>query len=493
MRRLYVKGTKFVDDTGAQVILNGINFVCKEKALGYIANCNDNLFEWFKYLGFNVIRLGLIWDGVEPKPLQYNDEYLSKIKRFVDLAKNNDIYVFLDMHQDLYSCIWGDGAPEWATFTDGQPHIEGEVWSDAYIESGAVMRSFDNFWSNTPACDGVGLQDHYASMWAHVAAFFKEFDNIIGYDIMNEPALGSLSGEVLGDIILAYASKVLNITEPNLEALAALWLDQEMRFNILNNMSEWTIFKSIIENSGAAARDFDRNILTPFYAKVTSAIREIDTEAFIFTEANYFSNTAIQSEIGRVDKAQVFSPHGYDLVVDTDKYDAYSQDRVNYIFDTHRKVQERLDMPVLVGEWGAFTDFDITYELAIALIKLFEKYLWSNTFWCYYSGMEKCKYINALNRAYPMSASGELVEYNFDFQSRNFTLVCQNISTSATTVIYYPDAEHITLNDIRTEGAECEIEIKKYNMGSSGTVIITPINATERLTVCINGSHKGAS
>jgi endoglycosylceramidase len=489
MRKLLVSGKKFVDDTGAHVILSGINFVCKEKALGYIAQCDEDVFEWFKALGFNVIRLGLIWDGVEPEPLRYDDEYLNKIKRFAALAEKNDIYVFLDMHQDLYSCRWGDGAPEWATFTDGQPHIGGEMWSDAYLQSGAVMKSLDHFWNNTPASDGIGLQDHYAKMWAHVADVFKECGNIIGYDIMNEPAIGSLSESVLGDMILAYAKKVLNITEPDLEELAALWMDQEKRVDILNDMSEWTTFKSIIENSGAAAKAFDRDILTPFFAKITSEIRKIDAEGFIFTEANYFSNIAIQSEIGRVDNAQVFSPHGYDLVVDTDKYDAYSQQRVDYIFDTHRKVQDRLDMPVLVGEWGAFTDFDVTYELAIALIKVFEKNLWSNTFWCYYSGMEKCKYINALKRAYPMSASGVLTEYSYDFQSGNFNMECQNVSTSAATVIYYPEAEGLSSKDIRIEGAECGIEIIKYDMRSSGIIIITPKNETERLVVCINSTR----
>lgn len=489
MRRLSVRGKNFVDDTGAQVILSGINFVCKEKALGYVAECDDKVFEWFKYLGFNVVRLGLIWDGVEPEPLKYDDEYLSKIKRFAKLARQNDIYVFLDMHQDLYSFQWGDGAPDWATIADGQPHIEGELWSDAYLQSGAVMRAFDNFWNNTPACDGIGLQDHYIKMWAHVAEFFDDCDNVIGYDIMNEPAIGSLSQEVLGDMIMAYARKVLKIAEPNQEELAALWMDQEERVEILNSMSEWTVFKGIIENSGAAAKAFDREVLTPFFEKAAREIRKIDAKGFIFTEANYFSNIAIQSEIGRVDNAQVFSPHGYDLVVDTDKYHAYSQHRVDYIFDTHRKVQERLDMPVLVGEWGAFTDFDITYDLSIALIRIFEKYLWSNTFWCYYSGMEKCKYINALKRAYPMSASGELVEYRYDFESGEFNMVCENISTSAATIIYYPEAEGISLNDIRVEGAECdiEIEIKKYSMGSSGRVIITPRNAAEKLTVCIKG------
>ena len=490
MKKLFVNGKKFVDETGAHIILSGINFVCKERSLNYITKCDDAVFEWFKDLGFNVIRMGLIWDGVEPSPLQYDDDYLRKIKRFVGLARENDIYVFLDMHQDLYSYKYGDGAPEWATITDGEPHIEGKMWSDAYLQSGAVMRAFDNFWTNTPAHDGIGLQDHYAKMWAHVTAFFKDCDNIIGYDLMNEPAVGSLSQEVLAELILAYAKEVLNTPETNLAELTKLWMDQEKRFTILKNLSELTIYKKIVGSSGIAAKAYDRNILSPFFAKVAGEIRKVDTEGFIFTETNYFSNVAIQSEIGRIDQAQVYSPHGYDLVVDTDRYDAYNQQRVDYIFDTHKQVQDRLDMPVMVGEWGAFTDFDVTYELAIAIIKKFEKYLWSNTFWCYYSGMEKCKYIKALKRAYPMSTSGELLEYGYDYHSGNFNLVCQNISTSAVTVIYYPEVKYITLNDIEIEGSECDVEIKKYSRGSSGTVIIKPKNKTERLAICIKGTKK---
>lgn len=485
MKKLFVKGKNFIDESGAQVILSGINFVCKDKALNYIDHCDDNVFEWFKSLGFNVIRLGLIWDGVEPEPMQYDNEYLGKVSRFIELSAKNDIYVFLDMHQDLYSCKYGDGAPEWATITDGQPHLEGEMWSDAYLQSGAVMRALDNFWSNVPACDGIGLQDHYAKMWLHVAEYFKDYDNIIGYDIMNEPAIGSLSQAVMGDIIVAYAKVVLNKEEPNMEELSAMWMDQELRVDILNQMSEMTIYKNIVDTSGAAAKTFDRDILTPFFAKVTSEIRKIDAERFIITEADYFSNIAIQSEIGRVDSSQVYSPHGYDLVVDTDKYYAYNQQRVDYIFDTHRRVQDRLDMPVIVGEWGAFTDFDVTYELAIALIKIFEKYLWSNTFWCYYPGIEKCKFVNALNRAYPMSTGGELTEYSYDYKSGEFSMECRNVSLPAITVIYYPELENVSLSNIRVEGAECDIEIEKYEAGKGGKISIIPKGETGRLSVCI--------
>ena len=89
-----------------------------------------------------------------------------------------------------------------------------------------------------------------------------------------------------------------------------------------------------------------------------------------------------------------------------------------------------------------------------------------------------------------MSTSGELLEYGYDYHSGNFNLVCQNISTSAVTVIYYPEVKYITLNDIEIEGSECDVEIKKYSRGSSGTVIIKPKNKTERLAICIKGTKK---
>jgi len=77
------------------------------------------------------------------------------------------------MHQDLYSVKYSDGAPPWATLDEGRPHQPGAVWSDAYYTSEAVQTALDHFWANRPAADGVGLQDHYARVWRHVARRFK--------------------------------------------------------------------------------------------------------------------------------------------------------------------------------------------------------------------------------------------------------------------------------------------------------------------------------
>src|SRR5699024_5978788 len=229
MKKLKTEGMRFIGEDGAQVILSGINLVCKSKEKGYVEPVDESVFKWFRDQGYNVIRMGLIWDGVEPEPGVYDDGYLSKIKQQVNWAERYGIYIFLDMHQDLYSSLYGDGAPEWATLTDDLPHVAGDLWSDAYLESPAVNRALDHFWRNSPATDGIGLQDHYAAMWKHVACYFDECSNIIGYDIMNEPYPGTDGQNVFGAIIGAYAQTVLGMENPNVDELSALWFDEQKR------------------------------------------------------------------------------------------------------------------------------------------------------------------------------------------------------------------------------------------------------------------------
>jgi endoglycosylceramidase len=92
--------------------------VCKEKKLNYIGEYVEDDFLRLKQWGFNLIRFGVIWDGVEPEPGLYDDSYLDKLRDQIRMARNNGLYVLLDMHQDLYSAAYGDGAPSWATIYD---------------------------------------------------------------------------------------------------------------------------------------------------------------------------------------------------------------------------------------------------------------------------------------------------------------------------------------------------------------------------------------
>ncbi len=51
MEKLTVKGTRFVDGSGREVLLQGINFVCKEKKLGYLWPDHRRLFSWLARSG----------------------------------------------------------------------------------------------------------------------------------------------------------------------------------------------------------------------------------------------------------------------------------------------------------------------------------------------------------------------------------------------------------------------------------------------------------
>jgi len=64
----------------------------------------DRHFKQLRELGFNVIRLTLNWEGIQPvSPDDFDEEYLDYIQKIVEKANEYNIYVLLDMHQDMFS------------------------------------------------------------------------------------------------------------------------------------------------------------------------------------------------------------------------------------------------------------------------------------------------------------------------------------------------------------------------------------------------------
>jgi endoglycosylceramidase len=212
--------------------------------------------------GFNEVRVGLLWAGVEPEPGVIDYDYLDSVEKTVHMLADHGIVSLLDMHQDLYSDAIsgnGDGAPEWAVDTGGQPDIQaGFPWT--YAVSPAQNHAWDAFWSNAQAPDGVGLEDHYARMWEAVADHFNGDPDVAGYEIMNEPWPGSS------------------------------WLQTVL---------------------GSAA--FDTQQLTPFYNQVDTAIRAVDPNTSVYFEPTTLTgNLPVPTHLGTVDDPNtVYAFHDY--------------------------------------------------------------------------------------------------------------------------------------------------------------------------------------
>jgi endoglycosylceramidase len=205
-------GPYMYDSSGRMVILHGVNVVYKHAP--YIAypdpgtpwNFDATDAKKMQQLGFNVVRLGIEWQALEPgsggpnqpkictpgapgDPHEFNqavaDAYLAHVKATVDLLARHGIYTLLDMHQDVYDKLFrGEGAPEWAVCTDNVPIVpKGGRWSNNYSNP-QLDTAVGHFWRN----DVVGdLQGQFDLVWATVAKYFKSDPWVIGYDPYNEP------------------------------------------------------------------------------------------------------------------------------------------------------------------------------------------------------------------------------------------------------------------------------------------------------------------
>lgn len=425
MRRIRVQGDRFVDDFGRHVILHGVNMVYKGSRVNgrmdYYPKWGEEDFRRLHDWGFNVIRLGLIWDAVEPHPGQYNEEYLAWVGRMLDLCQEYHIYAVLDMHQDLYSVLYSDGAPEWATLTGGKPHDPGELWSDAYLFSEAVQAAFDNFWANAPV-RGKGLQEWYRDMWLHVVRQFKGHPALLGYDFLNEPFPGSSARQIMAALLSRFA-------ELSSEDMFELFSDGEKKLEALALLENHEVYSAVAEAAAPLVAAFEQEELAGFYNSITQAVRSIDPEAIIFREHCYFSNMGIEcrvplieSEPGIADAYQAYSPHGYDLVVDTAAVQQASNKRIDFIFAAHRRTQERLHIPVLVGEWGGHEHYSDGLQHIEHILGIFAANLWSSTYWCYDDSFYKAPVLDVLKRPYPQAVCGSLLAWNYDHENRAFTM-----------------------------------------------------------------------
>lgn len=187
------------DRAGRVVVVHGFNMVYKvppyyPAAAGFGAD--DAAF--LEGLGFNVVRVGVIWKAVEPRPGVYDDGYLRHIAGTVRFLAKHGIFSLLDFHQDMYNELFqGEGAPDWAVQDDGLPNPKNGFPAN-YLTNPALQRAEDHFWANGSGPGGAGLQDRYAAAWRHVARIFRNVGGVLGYELLNEPSAGTQFATCLG-------------------------------------------------------------------------------------------------------------------------------------------------------------------------------------------------------------------------------------------------------------------------------------------------------
>ncbi len=413
--RVSVDGDILRDEHGRQRVFHGINLVQKGAPGSHAPT--DFEGSWTEAdvadlasRGFTVVRLGMIWAAVEPEPGRYSEKYLTWLDSQLDLFARHGLGVILDAHQDLFSQSFRDGAPPWATLTEDD-FVATNLWSDAYLTSPAVHSALDAFWANEPGPNGTGLQDSFAAMWARVAKRFRDHPALIGYDILNEPTPGTPSQGIFGALIRAFATATGQ--DPN--QVAAEFMNPETKMFQLERLDDVAVHRAIGNTIVPLLVAFEKNAVAPMMARVAAAVRAVDPVALLLREHSHFSNLGIPSGQRPLDgDAWVYSPHGYDLTVDTPAIARSSNIRASTIFARHKETQERIGVPVLIGEWGAFGSAEGVTDHARFLLDTFDAYRWSWTYWCWDENFRDSEAAKALARPRPVAFAGDAVSWQVD-------------------------------------------------------------------------------
>lgn len=329
-----------VDEEGRYRLYHGVNVVYKiapfYPSLGAFDPDNSlgpQDMDFLQDSGFNVVRLYVAWQGVEPTPGVYNYTYLKVLRSIVDSLAERNVSTILDCHQDLWSPHFcGEGAPEYAvsqTKPFPAPVIKPFVLDNTtglpdrkdcnahpffyYYLSDSVSTSFQNFYDNNN-----GIRTRFAAFWRTVASAFANATSVLGYELLNEPWVG----------------------------------------NFYKHPAQLT------------PKVADSKNLEPLYEEIHAAIRPVDDEHILFFEPTVaitslplekFSHTGLKQGPGgpKYNDRQVLAYHDYCFLLTPDGQPLVNnscRDTDGKLFHTRMDDLARLGVAGFVTEWGALAN-----------------------------------------------------------------------------------------------------------------------------------------
>ncbi|MFI1767131.1 endoglycosylceramidase [Streptomyces sp. NPDC020800] len=207
---LTVRGGRFLDGEGREVVLRGYNVSGETKLeennglpFASVADARTSATALRALGGGNAVRFLLSWAHAEPVRGQVDTAYLGAVTEQLRVFLDAGIRVYPDFHQDLSSRYlfdagsWytGDGAPGWAVDAGNYPRESCGIclfWGQNITQNAAVQQAQYDFWHNAH-----GLQDAFLTTAQAAMTYLRqhlsedEFAGVVGFDPYNEPYAGS--------------------------------------------------------------------------------------------------------------------------------------------------------------------------------------------------------------------------------------------------------------------------------------------------------------
>ena len=412
------------------------------------------------------MRTGFHWHRGEPTPGQYNYTYIQKIVDFIDLLNRSDIYVILDMHQDCWSPRFCDahGIPsEYAKpyndsrYSNGgtraypEPIVKPSYDATGHVQNCNDVGKFIFGWASCYVTYSIGsaaqelynnengILDRFGKFWALIVGKVRHYENVIGYELLNEPWLGDVPLNL---------DELLDIKNP----YRNLWFHKEA----------------------------DQTNMAGMYRDLHQYVRAVDNESIIFFEpatgGNFLDALSTGLEIGPGGKEyndrQAFSYHVYCLIVDQrvnasnffqwliQELDIASCNLLNdAMYDVRNEDTKRLGVPGFLTEFGAAGKGPVAEAIINFAAKKMDEFLHGWTYWYLTPepADDNSTEVRALVRPYPHAVSGTPYKLAFDPDKKTFILnwiqctksPCMNAPTEVFTAnrYHYPNGFSFSVSD----------------------------------------------
>jgi len=472
----------FIDEYGRTRVFHGMNAVYKiapwlPNVEGFDAENSlsdidaKNLESW----GFNIVRLGVMWPGLEPGARgDFNMTYLEEIDKIVKNLEKSNIYVILDLHQDIWHRKFcGEGVPDYVY----ELCISSEPESTKEFPLPAVNATYPNDETGVPALDsclsemfatyylsaevGAGFQclynndhslwDAMGDFWVTVAKKFSQSSNVLGYELINEP----WAGDVYED--------------PK---------------RLLPQVTE-------------------KNYLAPLYTHLHNAIRTVDDEKIIFFEGltiDYWPNGFAQGPGGiEYNDRQALAYHIYCPLQDPSAIKVEICQAIDSeFFYMRKKDADRMGVAMLMTEFGAAENIKGDIAALQKTVQLSDSHQQSWMYWQfkYYNDLTTCtpegealymadgtvveSKLRVLSYTYPQITAGQIVSYNFDPITAKFQMEFTPFATAnkmSVNDIYYNNELHYhrmgVVVDIQPEEYKGMFDVKCANRLNNNHILLT--------------------
>jgi endoglucanase len=259
------------------------------------------LIDAVKDQGYNTIRIPVSWGSHMDSDYNIDEEWMNRVKEVVDYAYKDGLYVILNIHHDnMY-------------YSGGK----------LYYSNGKLVTDDGSYGYYPDSDHKTGSLKFLNSAWSQIAETFKDYDEHLIFETLNEPRLAGTSDEWW-----------IDATNPNAKAKDAVQTINTFNQEIVNT----------IRKTGSTNKT--RLIMCPGYsASIDGAV----TSYFkLPTDVSGNKNRIIVSVHG-------YTPYNFAMNVGSTGVSEYNDNiksQLNYLFEQLETVTTNV-APVIIGEFGA--------------------------------------------------------------------------------------------------------------------------------------------